>query len=120
MSIYTVSEIKELTSVPKVNTWVDDKCTKYITMAEIAIDNLELDTSLAGYTDAYSSAVLLMFDFLAENPTGRLSSTIGKTRVQYAKSLPLPVQNVLSKFLTGAEGSYLAGAKLDRNDIGIR
>lgn len=120
MSTYTVSEIKELTSVPKVNSWVDDKCAMYISMAETAIDNLEMDTDLTGYTDAYSGAVLLMFDFLAENPTGRLSSTIGKTRVQYAKSLPLPVQNLLSKFLTGSEGGYLEGAKLDRNDIGIR
>lgn len=120
MATYTAAEIKVLTSIPKVNTWVDTKIEKFVNIAESAINALDMDESIAGYTDAYSNAVLLMFDFFAENPTGKIKSSLGKSSAEYAKDLPPSVQLVVNGYILGGDGGYLEGATVERNDIGTR
>ena len=120
MATYTATETKALTSVPKVNTWEDVKINKYVNLAESAIDALEMDSTVEGYSDAYSNAVLLMFDFFAENPTGKIKSSLGKPSAAYATGLPMSVQLVVDRYILGSDGGFLAGATVQRNDIGTR
>jgi hypothetical protein len=119
MATYTWAQLKDYTSVPAVANFSEGKCMLYQATAEAILAGLNLNSTLSGYTDAYNGAVLLLFDVLAENPTGLRSSSQGKVSKQFTvDDLPGPVQVLIRPFISG-EGGTLAGASMQRNDIGL-
>ena len=121
MATFTVAQIKDLTSIPKVSTFKDVKIMMYQTMAEQWLEGLNINTSIEGYsTDIYDAAVLLLFDFIVENPTGLQAESQGKVSKTYTRdSLPAPVANLLAPYIGGSKGGVLTGAPFARNDIGL-
>ena len=122
MATYTATELKDLTSVQGVNLWSDAKILLFQTAAESILGGLGLNTGITGYTDAYAAAVVLLFNWLADNPTLLTSGAQGKVSKAFTiKDLPGPVQMVLDKFTVGGEdGSHICGAKFERSDVGLR
>jgi hypothetical protein len=120
MAKYTWAELKDLTSVPSVATFSEAKCTVYQATAEAILAGLNLNTSIAGYSDAYAGAVILLFDTIAENPTGLRASSAGKVSKTFSvDDLPGSVQILVRPYISG-EGGTLAGASMQRNDMGMR
>jgi hypothetical protein len=119
MATYTWAQLKAMTSVPEVATWSEDKALLYQSMAESMLASLDLDTSMSGYTAAYNAAVIMLFDFMADNPTGLKSVSRGKVSKNFADALPPAVTMLLRSYIAGANGT-LTGAKLARKDIGLR
>jgi len=118
MATYTAAQLQSYTSVPSVASWEDAKILIYQTMAESILTSLDLDTGVTGYTDAYNSAVILLFDWLALNPAGARS--IGKGKVRYTfDDLPVTVRVMLQRAMDGESGT-LVPAVLERRDIGRR
>jgi hypothetical protein len=122
MATYTVTQLKDLTSIPKVSIFSDAKILMYQTIAERWLEGLNIDTSVQGYsTDTYNAAVLLLFDYIAENPTGLQSESQGRVSKTYSREdLPAPVANLLAPYIGGEKGGVIAGAPFVRNDIGLR
>jgi hypothetical protein len=120
MATYTADELKDLTSVTAVSTFSDTKILLYQSMAEAQLTALNMDSSIAGYSDAYAGAVVLFFDAIAENPTGLRSFSQGKVSKAFSvDDLPLPVANLVRPYISGSDGT-MAGAAFQRNDIGLR
>jgi uncharacterized lipoprotein YmbA len=117
---YTWAQLKEYTSVAVVANWTEDKALLYQSTAETILASLDLDTTVAGYTSAYNQAVILLFDWLAENPTGNKSRSMGKVSKNFSTDdLPGMVKKLLAKYMTGESGTF-TGAKFTRKDIGLR
>ena len=120
MAAYTWAQLKDLTSVPAVATFSEAKCLLYQATSEAILSGLNLDSSIAGYSDAYAGAVMLLFDTIAENPTGLRASSAGKVSKQFmVDDLPGPVQILVRPYISG-EGGTLSGASMQRNDMGMR
>ena len=120
MATYTVAELQDYTSVAAVDNWSDDKILLYQSMAESILDGLNMNTTMSGYSTAYNSAVVLVFDWLAENPAGLRSSRKGKVNKAFEiDNLPGTVQRLLKKFIEGSQGT-LTGVQMQRRDIGLR
>jgi len=118
MATYTAEELQSYTSIPGVPNWEDEKVLLYQTMAESILTSLDLDTSVEGYANAYNSAVILLFDWLAQNPTGLTAKTMGKVSYKF-NDLPITVQMILKRAIEGEDQS-LEAANLERMDIGRR
>jgi hypothetical protein len=118
---YTVAQLRDLTSVPKVSIFSDAKVLLYQTIASSWLDGLNIDTSIEGYsTNIYNSALILLFDFIAENPTGLQSESQGRVSKTYSRDdLPAAVSNLLGPYISGKKGGGLVGAPFARNDIGL-
>jgi hypothetical protein len=120
MATYSVTEMRDLTSVAAVANWSEAKVLLYQATAESLLSSLQLDTTVAGYEGAYSGALVMLFDSLAENPTGRKSRSEGKVSTAFAaEDLPPSVRQILRPYLIGPGGSF-AGASFRRRDIGLR
>ena len=127
MATYTADQLKDRTSVPAVNAWSDDKILAYQTMAESVLNSLDLDTSVSGYSDAYNSCVLILFDWFAENATGAKSRAMGKVKLSWETDLPVTAKAILEPYVLDGFPDYAAGgtvslqpAILERRDIGRR
>jgi len=120
MAVYTVAELKDRTSVPSVANWSDDKILLYQSMAESIIDGLNPDTTMNGYGTAYDSSVVFVFDWLAENPTGKRAQSKGKVSQQFSfDDLPFGAQAAMRVYVNGSTG-FMSGATFSRKDIGRR
>lgn len=120
MGMYTANELKGLTSVAAVSTFSDAKILLYASTAEAMLTALNMDSSIAGYSDAYAGAAVLLFDSIAENPTGLLSSSQGKVSKTFSvDDLPVPVASLVRPYMSGS-GGVMTGASFQRNDIGLR
>lgn len=120
MATYTWEELKDYTSVPAVSGFSEAKCMLYQTMAEAFLDSLSLDSAITGYANAYNSAVIIVFDMLAENPTCLQSFTQGKVSKDFVyDGLPSILRILLKKYISGANGN-ISGAPFSRMDIGLR
>lgn len=119
MATYTVAQLKDLTSVSAVAQWSDDKILLFQSTAETILDNLDTDTTIEGYADAYAVTVMRAFDWLADNPTGLKQAGRGKVSKTYSEILPASVTAPLKKYIDGAAGSF-SPIKLQRKDIGLR
>ncbi len=122
MAVYTATQIRAYTSVPEVKTWDDDtKVLLYQTMAEAVLSGLSLDTSVDGYTDAYNASVILLIDWLAQNPTGMKEMQKGKVKFIF-DDLPFTVQAILRKAIEGSgdDSGGLESTDIERMDIGRR
>lgn len=120
MPTYTVAEIKERTSVPAVANMTDARILLYQTTAERILGGLDLDTAMTGYSDAYNAAVILLIDWIAENPRGDRAKSAGKVSTQYTvDNLPGPASSLLIPYQRGSRGA-LSGAAFERKDIGLR
>lgn len=119
MATFTVAELKDQTCVPAVANWSDVKILLFQATAESILASLDLDSSMTGYGAAYEGGVMMLFDWLAENPTGLKSSGKGKVSKSFAEQLPLPVQTILKPFIRGSQGTF-TGARFKRSDIGRR
>jgi len=127
MAVYTASQLKDFSSIYAVQNFSDAKILIYQQIAESIIDSLCLDNSQSGYDDAYNSAVVLLFDWLAGNPTAIQTVSKGKMSQEYAiESLPITVRSLLYKFYKDTDNGLmnntinLEGVSLERNDIGLR
>lgn len=118
MATYTADQLKDYTSVPAVPNWSDDKILLYQSMAETMLDSLELDESRPGYSTAYNTALVAIFDWMADNPTGLKAITKGKVQKTFMESMPPIAQQILKPYLAEYEG--FEGASLVRSDIGRR
>jgi len=116
MATFTATEIKALTSIAQVSTWADVKCERYVSMAETWINKYEMDTSVSGYSTAYENAVILAFDYLAENPTGRTGFTMGKRKTEHQGDADRMIKNVIENFISS---DTFKGAEIERTDIGL-
>jgi hypothetical protein len=120
MATYTADDLKDLTSVSAVSTFSDTKILLYQSMAEATLSALNMDSSIAGYAEAYSGAVVLLFDAIAENPTGLRSLSQGRVSKSFSiDDLPGPVANLVRPYIAGSGGT-MAGAVFQRSDIGLR
>lgn len=120
MAQYTAAELKVLTSVPAVAGWADVKILSFQQMAESTLTSLDLDTTVSGYADAYAGAVVILFDWFADNPTSLQSVGRGKVNKQFiSDNLPPSVRALLQIFIEGTNGT-LQGAAFERCDIGRR
>jgi len=120
MATYTATELKDYTSVPAVKSWSDDKILLFQQTAESILTNLDLDTTQDGYGDAYNSAVVALFDWLADNPTSLKSSTQGRVSKDFTiDDLPATVSMLLKKYTGGSQGTF-SPAHFSRKDIGLR
>ncbi len=119
MATYTVAQLKDYTSVKTVSGWSDDKILLYQGMAETILSSLDLDTTSTGYSDAYNRAVVAVFDWLADNPTGLQSLSAGKVTKDYKDVLPGHIKLILKRALEGEDG-FLNPTALERKDIGLR
>ena len=119
MATYTVAQIKDLSCVSNVGQWSDDKILLIQTTAEIILNGLSMDVTIAGYSEAYAATVMRAFDWIAENPTGLKQAGRGKVSKTYSDTLPDTVLAPLRKYIDGATG-LMSPAKLQRKDIGLR
>jgi hypothetical protein len=120
MATYTVDELKDFTSIPSVSNFSDAKILLYQTMAEAVLTSLSLNTSKAGYLPAYQTAVLILFDMLAENPTCLSSMTEGKVEKDFIlDDFPMILKTLLTPYREDSSG-VLTGVPFARNDIGLR
>ena len=120
MARYTVAEIKAVTSVPGVANFADARILLYQATAEAILASLDLDVAMSGYSNAYDAAVILLFDWIAENPRGARAISAGKTSTTFGvDALPLPVKALLESYQRGTTGVF-SGAKFQRTDIGLR
>ena len=117
MATYTVAELKARTGVPIVASLGDTRILMLQTQAESILSSLDLDTSVSGYSDAFSSALIYLFDWLAGMPAGAKEFQEGKTRTTAYDNLPPQVTSILRKYISGDQG--IMGAPLERNDIGL-
>jgi hypothetical protein len=120
MATYTAVQIKDFTSVPAVAAWSNDKILLYQSTAEAILTSLDLDTTVTGYTFAYNSAVIFLFNILAENPTGLQASSRGKVSQTFTiDSLPYVLKTMLMPFIKGT-GSAIQTTQFKRRDMGLR
>ena len=120
MATYTWEELKDLSSVSAVEQWSEDKCLLYQTTAETILSNLNMDMTMSGYSTAYNSAVIHLFDWIASNPTGLRSTRKGKvSNVFTVDDLPPVVAQIVKPFIESDSGT-LTPAVLSRRDIGLR
>jgi hypothetical protein len=122
MATYTAAELKDLTSVSAVSVWSSAKILLKQTTAESVLAGLGMDTTAVGYVEAYAAAVIMVFDWLADNPTGRESESQGKVSKDFTvDDLPGPIRHLLSPFIRGGEGGAgIVGARFQRREIGLR
>lgn len=122
MATYTAAQLRDFSSVPAVKqstSWSDDKVLLFQSTAETILDSLDLDSTMSGYSTAYNNAVMMIFDWLAENPTHIKSEGKGKMSRSFWEMLPPPIALLLQKFRAGEKGT-LFGVKIQRNDMALR
>lgn len=119
MAVYTAAQIKELSSLAKVSTLSDDRILLYQAAAESILNSMNLDSNMPGYQAAYNTAIIFIFDHIAENPTGLKTLSEGKVAKSFGVDLPSVVVNLIKPFIQGQQGQ-LQGARLRRKDIGLR
>jgi hypothetical protein len=119
MAAYTVVQLKDLTSVAAVATWSDDKILVYQQMAENVLSGLNMDTTMSGYSLMYPSAVLAVFDWLADNPTALRAKSQGKVSKTFSDILPPGVRAIVDQYVKGSSGSF-GPANFERTDVGLR
>jgi hypothetical protein len=121
MATYTVAELKDLSSVSDVTggKWSDDRILLLQSTAESILESMDLDVTATGYAAAYDNAVVMIFDWLADNPTGLKQVGRGKVSKTFSDILPAHIIALLRKFMDGASGNFV-GADIRRKDIGLR
>jgi len=119
MATYSWAELKDLTSVKAVSSWSEAKCLLFQSHAENILTSLDLDTTMEGYSSMYSSAVMLLFDWIAENPSSVKTYSRGKVSVNFLESIPAPLQTLLKAYKQGNAGTF-SPAVMARQDIGLK
>ena len=119
MATYTVSELQDITTESQINNWSDAKILRFQTMSEAILLSLDLDSSISGYSDAYKSSVIYIFDFLVANPASLAKQSQGRVSKEFLNELPQIVGTMLQKFITGDDSSIMT-TYFERRDIGRR
>jgi hypothetical protein len=116
MAAFTVDELKDYSGVSAVTGWSDNKILIYQTTAETLVD------AASTGTDAYKAAVLLVFNFVAQNSTGLRSLSKGRLSYSFG-DLPDFIQNAIMSARAASNSSSTTSfspAVLQRQDIGRR